>query len=153
MNRRSAILMLAATPIVILAQTRPASPVAWPQVAVHKAEACRCCKLWILHLEQEGFSVKVVNDDNLRPIKERLGIPPGKEACHTAEVNGYFVEGHVPAEDIKRLLRERPEAKGLTAPGMPEGSPGMETPSGKTVPYDVLLVATDGSTTVYAHHD
>lgn len=73
-------------------------------------------------------------------------------SCHTAEIGGYFVEGHVPADDIKRLLRERPDAKGLTVPAMPAGSPGMEVPSGKVDPYDVFLVLKDGTTSVYAHH-
>lgn len=119
---------------------------------VHKNESCGCCKLWVKHLEQAGFSVEAKDIDNLGPIKERVGVPYGKGSCHTAEVGGYFVEGHVPAADIKRLLRERPAAKGLTVPGMPAGSPGMEVPSGQVDPYDVLLVAKDGSTSVYAHH-
>ena len=81
-----------------------------------------------------------------------VGIPAAMGSCHTAEVGGYFVEGHVPAEDLKRLLAEHPEAKGLTVPGMPIGSPGMESASGKVQPYDVLLVNKDGTTTVFAHH-
>jgi len=85
-------------------------------------------------------------------VKQRVGIPYGKGACHTAEVDGYFVEGHVPIDDVKRLLRERPDAKGLTVPGMPMGSPGMEVPSGQVQPYAVLLVARDGSTSVYSRH-
>lgn len=121
-------------------------------VIVHKNESCGCCKLWVEHLERAGFAVEVRNVENLGPIKERVGIPPAMGSCHTAEVAGYFVEGHVPVEDIQRLLRERPDAKGLTVPGMPAGSPGMEVPSGQVDPYDVFLVAKDGSTTVYAHH-
>ena len=77
---------------------------------------------------------------------------PALGSCHTGEVEGYFIEGHVPVADIQRLLREKPVAKGLTVPGMPIGSPGMEIPSGEVQPYDVLLVAKDGSTKVYAHH-
>jgi len=119
---------------------------------VHKNESCGCCKLWVQHLEKAGFSVQVIDEDNLGPIKERVGVPYGKGSCHTAEVAGYFVEGHVPATDIQRLLRERPQAKGLTVPGMPAGSPGMEVPSGQVVPYEVLLVGKDGSTSVYARH-
>jgi len=121
-------------------------------ISVHKSESCGCCKVWVEHLEKAGFTVKVQNVDNLADIKERVGVPYGKGSCHTAEVGGYFVEGHVPAQDIKRLLRERPNAKGLTVPGMPLGSPGMEVPSGQVDPYDVLLVGKDGNTTVYAHH-
>jgi len=79
-------------------------------------------------------------------------VPFAMGSCHTAEVGGYFVEGHVPADDIKRLLRERPSARGLTVPAMPVGSPGMEVPSGRVDPYDVLLVAPDGSASVFAHY-
>ena len=85
-------------------------------------------------------------------VKQRVGIPYGMGSCHTAEVDGYFVEGHVPMADIKRLLRERPDAKGLTVPGMPAGSPGMEVPSGRVDAYEVILVGRDGSTSVYSRH-
>jgi hypothetical protein len=123
-----------------------------PRVVVHKSESCGCCKQWVSLLAKSGFEVQVVNSDNLNAVKERVGIPPALGSCHTAEVEGYFLEGHVPMSDIQRLLRERPVAKGLTVPGMPMGSPGMEVPSGQVDPYDVLLVAKDGSTKVYAHH-
>ncbi len=123
-----------------------------PRVVVHKSESCGCCKVWVSHLAKAGFEVQVINADNLNSVKERVGIPYALGSCHTAEVEGYFVEGHVPVADIQRLLRERPDAKGLTVPGMPIGSPGMEVPGGQVDPYDVLLVAKDGSTKVYAHH-
>jgi hypothetical protein len=103
-------------------------------------------------LRDAGFQVEVNDVDNLNAVKQRVGLPYGMGSCHTAEVNGYFVEGHVPVEDIKRLLRERPDAKGIAVPGMPVGSPGMESPSGQVQPYDVMLVARDGSATVYSHH-
>jgi hypothetical protein len=122
------------------------------RVTVFKNESCGCCKLWVRHLQNAGFAIDVHDIDNLGPTKERVGIPAAMGACHTAEVGGYFVEGHVPAADIKRLLRERPDAKGLTVPGMPAGSPGMEVPSGQSQPYDVFLVSKDGTTSVYAHH-
>jgi len=121
-------------------------------VTVYKNGNCGCCKAWVAHLRQNGFRVEAHDVDDLSPIKERLGIPSGKGSCHTAEVGGYFVEGHVPASIIRRLLTERPDAKGLTVPGMPVGSPGMESASGKVQPYDVLLVARDGSTSVFSHH-
>lgn len=150
MNRRHALIALLTAPI--LASARVSRAAAGPRVVVHKNESCGCCKLWVQHLEKAGFSVQVIDEDNLGPIKERVGVPYGKGSCHTAEVAGYFVEGHVPATDIQRLLRERPQAKGLTVPGMPAGSPGMEVPSGQVVPYEVLLVGKDGSTSVYARH-
>jgi hypothetical protein len=123
-----------------------------PGVTVHKSATCGCCQLWVDRLRGAGFTVEVRNEDNLNEVKQRVGIPYGMGSCHTAEVAGYFVEGHVPIEDVQRLLRERPDAKGITVPGMPAGSPGMEVPSGQVQPYDVLLVGRDGSTTVFSHH-
>ena len=152
MNRRSAILSLFAVPVLACTRAGQAIAANQPRILVHKTESCGCCKLWVSHLEKAGFLVQAVNVDNLGPIKERVGVPYGMGSCHTAEVEGYFVEGHVPAADIQRLLRERPQAKGLTVPGMPAGSPGMEVPSGRVDPYDVMLVAKDGSVSVFAHH-
>jgi hypothetical protein len=152
MNRRDALLLMLAVPVVGCNRSEHKVAANEPRVVVHKSESCGCCKLWVSHLEQAGFVVQVVNEDNLGPTKQRVGVPYGMGSCHTAEVEGYFVEGHVPAADIQRLLRERPRAKGLTVPGMPAGSPGMEVPSGQVDPYDVFLVAEDGSTSVFAHH-
>lgn len=121
-------------------------------VVVHKTESCGCCHLWVEHLKENGFKVTVRDVVDLGGIKERVGVPYGMGSCHTARVGGYFIEGHVPAADIVRLLDERPDAKGLTVPGMPLGSPGMEVASGQTQPYDVHLVARDGSTSVFTHH-
>lgn len=123
-----------------------------PVVVVHKSPSCGCCGLWVDHLRQAGFQVEVRNEDDLNPIKERVGVPFGKGSCHTAEVAGYFVEGHVPAEDIKRLLSEKPSAKGLVLPGMPLGSPGMEVPDGTVQRYTVELVDQDGTTAAFAQH-
>ncbi len=134
------------------ATTTPATRPALPQVVVHKSASCGCCALWVKHLRDTGFQVEVRNQDNLNPVKERVGVPIGKGSCHTAEVGGYFVEGHVPAEDIKRLLAQQPDAKGLVLPGMPAGSPGMELPDGTTQPYTVELVQHDDTTTAFAQH-
>jgi hypothetical protein len=125
---------------------------ALPVVTVYKTESCGCCKLWVKHLESAGFRLAVHNMEDLGPVKERVGVPYAMGSCHTAEVGGYFVEGHVPADDIKRLLREKPKAKGLTVPGMPLGSPGMEVPSGEKQPYEVFLVANDGTASVFSKH-
>lgn len=125
---------------------------ALPLVTVHKSEFCGCCGSWAEHMRKAGFQVEVRNQENLNPIKERVGVPFGKGSCHTAEVGGYFVEGHVPADDVKRLLAEKPKAKGLVVPGMPAGSPGMEVPGGQVTPYSVELVQADGSITVFARH-
>lgn len=125
---------------------------ALPPMLVHKSPTCGCCEVWVEHVRKAGFDVQVRDHDDMAPIKSRLGIPYGKGSCHTAEVGGYFVEGHVPAIDIKRLLAEKPNAKGLAVPGMPAGSPGMEMPDGRVQPYAVELVGRDGSTSEFARH-
>lgn len=153
MHRKHSLIVMCV--LALLGCTRSADPTVVNEnlVSVHKNESCGCCNAWVEHLQKAGFTVQVHNLDNLGPTKERVGIPPAMGSCHTAEVGGYFVEGHVPADDIKRLLRERPEARGLTGPGMPVGSPGMEAPSGEARPYDVILVSKSGSGSVYAHYD
>lgn len=133
-------------------QAQIASAVASPHVLVHKDPMCGCCGLWVDHLRKAGFEVEVRNEANLNPLKEKLGIPASKGSCHTAEVGGYVIEGHVPAEDIRRLLAEKPDARGLTVPGMPAGSPGMEVPNGHVQAYAVELIARDGSTRPFAVH-
>lgn len=139
------------------ANISPAKPVqpaaaALPLVVVHKSPSCTCCGKWVQHLRQAGFEVDVRNTDDLEPVKNRLGVPYAKHTCHTAQVGGYFVEGHVPVEDVKRLLAEKPQARGLALPGMPAGSPGMEMPDGRHEPYTVELVGRDGTTTAFARH-
>lgn len=122
-----------------------------PVVDVYKSPSCGCCNEWIKHLEKNGFKVRAHNTDAVVSHKYRLGVPPGYGSCHTAEVAGYLVEGHVPAREIRRLLREKPRARGLTVPGMPIGSPGMEQ-GARRDPYEVLLVMPDGDTRVYARY-
>lgn len=112
---------------------------------------CGCCLQWVKHLEAAGHKVMVRDTEAMAAVKERAGIPASAQSCHTAIVDGYVIEGHVPVADIERLLKARPEAVGLAAPGMPMGSPGMEHGDHKQ-PYDVLLIAKDGSTKVFAHH-
>lgn len=128
------------------------TPVERPLLVVNKNPQCGCCELWIGAMQRAGFDVEAHDVDNLDPLKTRLGIPVGKGSCHTARIDGYFIEGHVPADDIKRLLAEHPAAKGLVAPGMPMGAPGMEVPDGSVHPYTVELVRPDGSTEVFAQH-
>jgi len=128
--------------------------VAWgapsPAVEVWKSPDCGCCKDWVKHLEAHGFVVRV-HDDGNTDARARLRMPLELGSCHTAQVGGYAVEGHVPAREIQRLLRERPKAIGLAVPAMPLGSPGMDGPEygGRKTPYDVLLVLHDGSHRVY----
>jgi hypothetical protein len=119
-------------------------------VKVWRTPTCGCCGAWVRHLEASGFRVEVTIQDDLSAIKAKHGVPPSLESCHTAVVGGYVVEGHVPADDVKRLLRERPPVAGLVVPGMPAGSPGMEAPVSE--PYATLALAADGTTTVFARH-
>jgi hypothetical protein len=124
-----------------------------PQVEVFKSPSCGCCTGWIEHLRQAGFTVLVHETDALEPLRKQLGVPYGKGSCHTATVDGYVIEGHVPAADIRRLLAERPNVRGLVLPGMPAGSPGMEVPDGhEPPPYTVERAGHDGSTQPWAVH-
>lgn len=124
---------------------------ATPVIDVYKSPACGCCNKWIDHLKANGFTVRRHDTDNVEQHKDRLGVPSGYGACHTAEIGGYLIEGHVPARDIKRLLREKPRARGLAVPAMPLGSPGMEA-GNRRDPYDVFLVSRNGSTRTYAQY-
>ena len=124
---------------------------ALPEVTVYASPTCGCCSLWADHLRGHGFPVEQVAVDDVQAVKAQYGIPDSLQSCHTAVVDGYVVEGHVPAEDIVRLLAEQPEAAGLAVPGMPIGSPGMEVAGRPADRYDVLLVG-GGTATVYARH-
>lgn len=143
---------LAALLVLLLGACTQAAEPAPREVVVHKSPTCGCCKLWARHLTNAGFSVQAQDSTDISPVKKRLGVPATMQSCHTAEIEGYFVEGHVPVADIERLLRERPKAKGLAVPGMPAGSPGMEVPSGKIAPYEVFLIDETGKATVFARH-
>jgi len=137
----------ASLPAWVMAQ---ATAVAAPLVEVWKAPSCGCCKDWIKHLEANGFRVKA-HDTGNTDARARLGLAIQYGSCHTAQVGGYAIEGHVPAREIHRLLKERPQAVGLAVPAMPVGSPGMDGPEyvNRKDPYDVLLVRKDGSASVY----
>lgn len=123
------------------------------RVEVWKSPSCGCCKDWIAHLESHGFAVRI-HDTGNNAMRGRLKIPAALASCHTALVAGYAIEGHVPARDVLRLLRERPDAVGLAVPGMPVGSPGMDGAAyGKRRdPYDVLLVTLDGGSRVFSSY-
>ena len=122
-----------------------------PTMVVYKTEGCGCCNGWVEHLQAAGFQVDARNVRDLMSIKLDAGVPTSNSSCHTALVDGYVVEGHVPADVIKRLLAERPEIAGVAVPGMPTGSPGMEGPGAK--PYDVLTFDRQGRNTVYTTVD
>jgi hypothetical protein len=131
-----------------------ASAPAWAQdIEVFKSQSCSCCGLWIDHLKSHGFNPAPKNAalGELARIKAAAGLKPELQSCHTGKVEGYVIEGHVPAADIKRLLTDKPDAIGLTVPGMPIGAPGMEA-GDRREPYDVLLVRRDGTTEVFARY-
>ncbi|MBW3534086.1 MAG: DUF411 domain-containing protein [Gemmatimonadetes bacterium] len=121
-------------------------------VKVWKSPTCGCCGGWVDHMREAGFEVEVVDTQDLRPIKAEHGVTDDLASCHTAVVDGYVVEGHVPAADIRRLLAERPDIAGIAAPGMPTGSPGMEVPGRPADAYDVVAFTRDGGRTVFASH-
>ena len=122
-----------------------------PVVEVYKSPTCGCCANWVKHLEAAGFTTKVTSVDDITEVKTKYGVPGRVQSCHTAVVGGYVLEGHVPAADVQRLLKEKPAVVGVAVPGMPIGSPGMEV--GSTVQrYDVLTFNKQGQTTVFASY-
>lgn len=144
--------MFKTSPLIIALALFAAIPLAQAaeRVEVFKSPYCGCCEKWVEHMRKAGFDV-VTKDVNDVPAARKLtGMPERFGSCHTAKVGGYVVEGHVPAADVQRLLKEKPKAVGLAAPGMPQGSPGMET--NHPQPYDTLLVQADGSYKVFAKH-
>jgi hypothetical protein len=141
LNRRSTLLALGAAILWPVA-----GHAAKPLVTVHKDPTCGCCGGWVAHLELHNFPVNVIETSRLNAVKARLGVPYDLHACHTAELDGYIVEGHVPARAIEKLLAERPKARGLAVPGMPLGSPGM---TGEFEEYDVILFGPKDAQRVY----
>ncbi len=121
-------------------------------MVVYKHPSCGCCTKWAEYLDGQGFATEVRAVQDLPRIKQQAGVPEKLASCHTAEVGGYFIEGHVPAADIKRLLKEKPDIAGLTAPGMPVGSPGMEVPGRKPDHYKVYAVDRQGRAHLFASH-
>lgn len=121
-----------------------------PEMVVYRSPTCGCCTAWVEHMRDAGFRVRVEDRSNLAPVKAEMGVPHDLSSCHTARVDGYVVEGHVPAEDVRRLLAERPDVRGLAVPGMPVGSPGMEGP--RPEPYAVVAFDGEGGREVFARH-
>ncbi|MEQ1912289.1 MAG: DUF411 domain-containing protein, partial [Vicinamibacterales bacterium] len=116
----------------------------------YKTPTCGCCNKWVEHLRNNGFTVRTVNLDRLADVKARHGVPSRVQSCHTGVIDGYVIEGHVPASDIHALLKKRPSVVGLAVPGMPIGSPGMEGPNAR--PYDVMTFDKQGRSEVFATH-
>ncbi|MDQ8756756.1 DUF411 domain-containing protein [Sphingosinicella sp. LHD-64] len=145
---RRAMLLAPLAPFVLAACAEAAAA---QTVTVVKTPTCGCCGAWVEHLRAAGFEVTVTDVEDVTPTARELGVPDDLRSCHTASVGGYAVEGHVPVEDIRRLLAERPDAAGIAVPGMPIGSPGMEM-GDRREPYQTLLFRRDGQRRVFASH-
>ena len=126
-----------------------AQSTAKPQMTVYKSATCGCCKNWVEHMKANGFDVKAIDVEDIDKVKRDNGVPASAESCHTGIVNGYIVEGHVPADAVTKMLKEKPAIAGIAVPGMPMGSPGMEVPSGQKEPYSILAFDKAGKTSVY----
>ena len=141
--------LLVAALLALAAAGAGAEPL--PEVVMHKDPNCGCCGQWAEYLQANGFRVKTVMEDDMQSVKRRFAVPQRLTSCHTAKVGDYVIEGHVPASAIKRLLREKPAVAGLSVPGMPLGSPGMEVP-GKKDAYDVVAFDKAGKIAVFESH-
>ena len=135
---------LTATPVL-----RPVHGAGDRLLHVYKTRTCGCCGDWVSHMKANGFDVKVTEVSDVTPHRHRLGVPDALASCHTAEVGGYAIEGHVPAADVQRLLRQKPKARGLAVPGMVPGSPGM---GGAPVAYQTLMFDSTDRYTVFERH-
>ncbi len=129
----------------------PAARASGGQPVFYRSPGCGCCHTWTERMAEAGMPVKLKDSEDLAGLSARYGIPAGLEGCHVGEIEGYVISGHVPPEDIRRLLAEKPKALGLVVPGMPMGSPGMEV-GNKVEPYQVLLLDANGSTKVFASY-
>lgn len=134
--------------IYIAAQQKPAAPL----VEVFKSPTCGCCANWVEIMRKNGFIVRTTDLNDMTQIKKSRGVPADVQSCHTAVVNGYVIEGHVPPADVHRLLKEKPAVAGIAVGGMPIGSPGMESPYVKAEPYNVMSFDKNGATRVFAKH-
>ena len=150
LNRR---LLLGAALFVGMTGTACAQTSRSRNLTVFKTPTCACCDAWIAHMQEAGFRTTITVLPSLQSVRSSRGMPDALASCHTGLIEGYLVEGHVPAPDVIRLLAERPTAVGLAVPAMPLGSPGMETPQGRKDPYDTLLVLRSGAARVFARHN
>jgi len=121
-------------------------------ITVYKSRTCGCCTKWVDHIRANGFAPEVHDEEEMEALKDRLKVPEGVRSCHTAQIDGYLIEGHVPATDIRRLLAERPKTAGLAVPGMPSLTPGMAPPGVEPRDYEVVSFQPDGSTKLFARH-
>ncbi len=129
-----------------------ASRVAPTLITVYKSSSCDCCTGWVNHIRANGFAPVVHDEEDMEALKDRLGVPKSVRSCHTARADGYLIEGHVPASDIRRLLAARPKTAGLAVPGMPQRTPGMAPPGVEIGGFEVLAFQLDGTTETFARH-
>lgn len=120
-----------------------------PKMTVYKSATCGCCEKWVEHMKAAGYAVTALDVDDIEVPMKTYGVPTSAASCHTALVGGYVVEGHVPADVVNRMLRDKPAVRGIAAPGMPMGSPGMEVPGAKPAPYDIISFDKLGNTALY----
>lgn len=139
-------------PVFLLAFLLPAPPASAQDIKVHLSPTCGCCKAWVRHLDQAGFTPRIVESSDMAATKRVIGVPDKVLSCHTGVVEGYFIEGHVPASDIVKLLKDKPRALGLAVPDMPVGSPGMEVAGVTPEPFETLLIGADDRISVYGKH-
>ena len=142
----AALIAIVAAATVSLAQNRTG------EITIQRDPGCGCCLKWVSHLQQAGFKTTVTESPDMAKIKDSKGVPETVRSCHTGTIEGYVIEGHVPAADIKRLLKEKPAVVGIAVPGMPSGSPGMEVPGGRVDPYNVVTFDKSGKTRVFASY-
>lgn len=135
--------------LALMAAGTSLSALAAEPMTVYKSQYCGCCEQWVKHMQDNGFELKVVNTERLDPLKVQHGVTAQLASCHTALVDGYVVEGHVPAADVRRMLEQKPAIRGLTIPGMPQSAPGMDIPGQA---YQVLAIDEAGQTAVWASH-
>jgi hypothetical protein len=146
MNRKTFLRTLLVVPAAFATRLHAAAT----HVQVYKTATCGCCGQWVAHMKLNGFDVQFENVPDTAPYRKKYGVPDAMQSCHTAIVDGYAIEGHVPAADIQRLLKDKPKAAGLAVPGMVMGSPGMEGSSAQA--YSVMMFTADGKTSIYAKY-
>ena len=149
---RSKVIAFVVSLLVLFGVAAAQQKTAGPLVEVFKSPTCGCCAQWVEHMRKSGFNVRTTDVNDLTVIKKSRGVPADVQSCHTAVINGYVVEGHVPPADVHRMLTEKPAIAGIAVGGMPIGSPGMETPYVKPEAYSVMSFDKSGATRVFAKH-
>jgi len=148
-TRRSVATLALAAILAWAGSVWTAAQTAKPQMTVYKSATCGCCSKWVEHMQANGFEVKAINVDDIDKVKRERGVPADAASCHTAIVNGYVVEGHVPADAVQKMLKEKPSIAGIAVPGMPMGSPGMEVPGGQKEAFNIVSFDKSGKTAIY----